>query len=193
MATVDVSNLSVWASTSGENFRWSDSQSGRQQRPRSITTAIFFTLSVFRIQERWLAFQRVTASALDCCVPLCTMSSRYNREVSFHAFPVDAAVRAEWMQQIRRDDFNPTKFLNAYNFQCISPERFYAFYYCIYFVQVRWVKTICLINHYLSGVYMQHIQYFTMSKIYTNLPILNCLSYHTVKNVKYVIIILVEQ
>uniref|UniRef100_A0A671UBM4 THAP-type domain-containing protein n=1 Tax=Sparus aurata TaxID=8175 RepID=A0A671UBM4_SPAAU len=29
--------------------------------------------------------------------------------ISFHAFPVDGAVRAEWMQKIRRDDFNPTK------------------------------------------------------------------------------------
>uniref|UniRef100_A0A8C9YC65 THAP domain-containing protein 1 n=1 Tax=Sander lucioperca TaxID=283035 RepID=A0A8C9YC65_SANLU len=27
----------------------------------------------------------------------------------FHVFPVDAAVRTEWMQKIRRDDFNPTK------------------------------------------------------------------------------------
>ncbi|XP_041953724.1 uncharacterized protein LOC121713279 [Alosa sapidissima] len=66
-------------------------------------------MSVFRIKERRLAFQRVRASALHCCVPLCTVSSRYNREVSFHVFPVDAAVRAEWMQKIRRDDFNPTK------------------------------------------------------------------------------------
>uniref|UniRef100_A0A671TQT4 THAP domain-containing protein 1 n=1 Tax=Sparus aurata TaxID=8175 RepID=A0A671TQT4_SPAAU len=52
---------------------------------------------------------RVRASALHCCVPLCTVSSRYNKEVSFHAFPVDGAVRAEWMQKIRRDDFNPNK------------------------------------------------------------------------------------
>uniref|UniRef100_A0A667YBL2 THAP-type domain-containing protein n=1 Tax=Myripristis murdjan TaxID=586833 RepID=A0A667YBL2_9TELE len=40
---------------------------------------------------------------------LCAVSSHYNKEVSFHAFPVDAAIRAEWMQKIRRDDFNPTK------------------------------------------------------------------------------------
>jgi hypothetical protein len=64
----------------------------------------------FRIRVRRLAFQRVRASGLHCCVPLCTVSSRYNKKVSFHSFfPVDAAVRAEWKQGIRRDGFNPTK------------------------------------------------------------------------------------
>ncbi|XP_055034355.1 uncharacterized protein [Paramisgurnus dabryanus] len=66
-------------------------------------------MSVFRIKERRLAFQRVTGSTLHCCVPLCTVSSNYNKVISFHAFPVDAAVRAKWMQNIRRDDFNPTQ------------------------------------------------------------------------------------
>uniref|UniRef100_A0A3Q1GDW0 THAP-type domain-containing protein n=1 Tax=Acanthochromis polyacanthus TaxID=80966 RepID=A0A3Q1GDW0_9TELE len=27
----------------------------------------------------------------------------------FHTFPIDVAVRAEWMQKIQRDHFNPTK------------------------------------------------------------------------------------
>lgn len=66
-------------------------------------------MSVFRIQERRLAFQRVRTSALHCCVPQCTNSSRYNKELSFHSFPVDLAVRAEWLRKIRRDNFNPTK------------------------------------------------------------------------------------
>ena len=63
----------------------------------------------FRIRVRRLAFQRVRASGLHCCVPLCTVSSRYNKKVSFHSFPVDAAVRAERKRRIRRDEFNPTK------------------------------------------------------------------------------------
>uniref|UniRef100_A0A3Q1HZH2 THAP domain-containing protein 1 n=1 Tax=Acanthochromis polyacanthus TaxID=80966 RepID=A0A3Q1HZH2_9TELE len=56
-------------------------------------------MSVFRVQERRLAYQRVGASALHCCVPLCTVSSHYNSEVSFHSFPVDSVV----------DNFTPTK------------------------------------------------------------------------------------
>uniref|UniRef100_A0A3B1K5G7 THAP domain-containing protein 1 n=1 Tax=Astyanax mexicanus TaxID=7994 RepID=A0A3B1K5G7_ASTMX len=35
-------------------------------------------------------------------------SSRYNAEISFHKFPVDAAVRAKWLTKIRRDKFTPT-------------------------------------------------------------------------------------
>ncbi|XP_051802466.1 uncharacterized protein LOC127533431 [Acanthochromis polyacanthus] len=66
-------------------------------------------MSVFRVRERRLAYQRVGVSALHCCVPLCTVSSRYNSEVSFHSFPVDSVVRAQWLQKIRRDNFTPTK------------------------------------------------------------------------------------
>ncbi|KAF3844426.1 hypothetical protein F7725_007589 [Dissostichus mawsoni] len=47
-------------------------------------------MSGFRVKERRLAFQRVRKSALHCCVPLCTNSSRNNREISFHSFPIDA-------------------------------------------------------------------------------------------------------
>uniref|UniRef100_A0A3B1JQQ6 THAP domain-containing protein 1 n=1 Tax=Astyanax mexicanus TaxID=7994 RepID=A0A3B1JQQ6_ASTMX len=35
-------------------------------------------------------------------------SSRYNAEISFHKFPVDAALRAKWLTKIRRDKFTPT-------------------------------------------------------------------------------------
>uniref|UniRef100_A0A3B3RDS7 Si:dkey-60a16.1 n=1 Tax=Paramormyrops kingsleyae TaxID=1676925 RepID=A0A3B3RDS7_9TELE len=44
-----------------------------------------------------------------CCVPLCTNSSRYNSILSFHSFPKDASVRAEWKVKVRRDDFSPNK------------------------------------------------------------------------------------
>ncbi|XP_063734613.1 uncharacterized protein LOC134861367 [Eleginops maclovinus] len=66
-------------------------------------------MSVFTIKERRLTFQRVGTSALHCCVPQCTNSSRYNKLLSFHSFPVDPAVRAEWLRRIRRDNFSPTK------------------------------------------------------------------------------------
>ncbi|XP_022519890.2 uncharacterized protein LOC111190408 [Astyanax mexicanus] len=65
-------------------------------------------MSACRVKERRLTFQRVRKSALHCCVPLCTSSSRYNAEISFHKFPVDAAVRAKWLTKIRRDKFTPT-------------------------------------------------------------------------------------
>ncbi|KAK0155174.1 THAP domain-containing protein 2 [Merluccius polli] len=66
-------------------------------------------MSVFRVKERRLAYQTVRTSSLHCCVPQCTNSSRYNKEISFHSFPVDAAIRAEWLSKIRRDRFTPTK------------------------------------------------------------------------------------
>ncbi|KAM3613126.1 uncharacterized protein V6R79_020862 [Siganus canaliculatus] len=66
-------------------------------------------MSVFSVRERRLAYQRVGASALHCCVPLCTVSSCYNNEVSFHSFPIDSVVRTQWLQKIRRDNFTPTK------------------------------------------------------------------------------------
>ncbi|KAK0134860.1 THAP domain-containing protein 2 [Merluccius polli] len=66
-------------------------------------------MSAFTIKERRLTFQRVRTSALHCCVPQCTNSSRYNKMISFHSFPVDPAVRAEWLRRIRRDNFSPTK------------------------------------------------------------------------------------
>ena len=68
-----------------------------------------FTMSLFKIQAKRLSFQQVGNTVRHCCVPLCTCSSKYNKIVSFHSFPVDAAVRAEWKQKIRRDDFMPTK------------------------------------------------------------------------------------
>ncbi|KAK0146645.1 THAP domain-containing protein 2 [Merluccius polli] len=66
-------------------------------------------MSVFRVKERRLAYQTVRTSSLHCCVPQCTNYSRYNKEISFHSFPVDAAIRAEWLSKIRRDRFTPTK------------------------------------------------------------------------------------
>ncbi|KAK0155167.1 THAP domain-containing protein 2 [Merluccius polli] len=44
-------------------------------------------MSVFRVKERQLAYQKI----------------------SFHSFPLDSALRAEWMRTIRRDNFTPTK------------------------------------------------------------------------------------
>ena len=39
----------------------------------------------------------------------CAVSSQHNTTVSFHSFPVDPVVRAEWELKIRRDDFSPSK------------------------------------------------------------------------------------
>ncbi|XP_063767448.1 uncharacterized protein LOC134883163 [Eleginops maclovinus] len=66
-------------------------------------------MSGFWIKERRMSYQRVKKSALHCCVPLCTNSSRYNSTISFHSFPVDVSVRAEWMVKVQRDDFIPSK------------------------------------------------------------------------------------
>uniref|UniRef100_A0A3B3HDE6 THAP domain-containing protein 1 n=1 Tax=Oryzias latipes TaxID=8090 RepID=A0A3B3HDE6_ORYLA len=44
-----------------------------------------------------------------CCVPLCANSSKYNSSISFHSFPKDMSVRAEWIVRVRREDFTPSK------------------------------------------------------------------------------------
>uniref|UniRef100_A0A3Q1FKD8 THAP domain-containing protein 1 n=1 Tax=Acanthochromis polyacanthus TaxID=80966 RepID=A0A3Q1FKD8_9TELE len=75
--------------------------------------------------KRRLAYQRVGASALYCCVPLCTVSSRCNSEVSFHSFPVDSVVRAQWLQKIRRDNFTPTKSTRVCR-RHFKPDEFYV-------------------------------------------------------------------
>lgn len=63
-----------------------------------------FNKDCFKIQGKRLACQKMRASALYRCVPLlCTFSWRYYKEVSFHPFPVDAVVWAEWMQKIWRE------------------------------------------------------------------------------------------
>ncbi|XP_051528759.1 uncharacterized protein LOC127426177 isoform X3 [Myxocyprinus asiaticus] len=56
---------------------------------------------IYQRQER--------SSSLYCCVPQCANSSRYNAEISFHSFPVDSAVRAQWLVKICRDHFSPTQ------------------------------------------------------------------------------------
>ena len=66
-------------------------------------------MSVFRVEGKRLVYQKVRSSGVNCCVPLCTVSSRHNTTVSFHSFPVDPVVRAEWELKIRRDDFSPSK------------------------------------------------------------------------------------
>uniref|UniRef100_A0A3P9ILE3 THAP-type domain-containing protein n=1 Tax=Oryzias latipes TaxID=8090 RepID=A0A3P9ILE3_ORYLA len=66
-------------------------------------------MSGFRVKERRLVFQRVTKTSQHCCVPLCANSSKYNSSISFHSFPKDMSVRAEWIVRVRREDFTPSK------------------------------------------------------------------------------------
>ncbi len=44
-----------------------------------------------------------------CCVPLCSVSSRYNSCASFHSFPVKEEIRKKWILNIRRINFQITK------------------------------------------------------------------------------------
>uniref|UniRef100_A0A8C6SRS5 THAP domain-containing protein 1 n=1 Tax=Neogobius melanostomus TaxID=47308 RepID=A0A8C6SRS5_9GOBI len=44
-----------------------------------------------------------------CCVQLCTGSSRYNSELSFHRFPKHKSIRAQWLHKIRRTAFSITQ------------------------------------------------------------------------------------
>lgn len=81
----------------------------RYQRQRPRLTVLQHFNSVFRIQNRRLAFQKVSASTLHCSVPLCTVSLHHNMAVSFHSSPTDAVVWTEWMQKIWKDNFNQSK------------------------------------------------------------------------------------
>ncbi|XP_056133887.1 uncharacterized protein LOC130110731 [Lampris incognitus] len=54
-------------------------------------------------------FQRtVSGSNEHCCVPLCSASSRYNGDLSFHRFPKNTGLRAQWLHKIRRTGFSVT-------------------------------------------------------------------------------------
>lgn len=61
------------------------------------------------VKKKRLTYQhQIVKSKLHCCVPRCAVSSRYNSEVSFHRFPLQPEVRAQWLVRIRRDNFTPT-------------------------------------------------------------------------------------
>ena len=72
------------------------------------STYFFFVYSLFScVGHIWLK-ARLTAqtfkmAATHCCLPLCTNDSKYNKEVSFHAFPKEAKRRAEWIVRTQRD------------------------------------------------------------------------------------------
>lgn len=50
----------------------------------------------------------MSGSKEHCCVPLCSASSRYNSHLSFHRFPKDTNLRAQWLHKIRRARFSVT-------------------------------------------------------------------------------------
>lgn len=98
------SNLGEGTGTSGQNIRWFDRESGSDRVYQR-----YFSQLTMRVEGKWLVFQRVRSSGVHCCVPLCNVSSRYNTKVSFHSFPIDPVVWAEWKKKIRRENFSPTK------------------------------------------------------------------------------------
>jgi len=54
-------------------------------------------------------FQRaVGGNNHHCCVPLCTAGGRFNTTLSFHSFPKELNLRAQWLVKIRREGFTPT-------------------------------------------------------------------------------------
>ncbi|KAM9376441.1 uncharacterized protein KZ484_009032 [Pholidichthys leucotaenia] len=57
----------------------------------------------------WLKFQRADVGANEhCFVPYCSSSSRCNGKLSFHAFPKDTSLRAEWLRKIGRTGLTVT-------------------------------------------------------------------------------------
>lgn len=67
-------------------------------------------MSLLTVKERRVTFQhQMTRTSLHCCVPKCSTSSRYNSQLSFHRFPVNREVKAQWLVKIKRDNFTPTE------------------------------------------------------------------------------------
>uniref|UniRef100_A0A3P9I010 THAP domain-containing protein 1 n=1 Tax=Oryzias latipes TaxID=8090 RepID=A0A3P9I010_ORYLA len=50
-----------------------------------------------------------TSSAAESCFPRAPQCVLHRDTISFHSFPVDVSVRAEWMVRVRREDFTPSK------------------------------------------------------------------------------------
>ena len=46
--------------------------------------------------------KRDGASHSFCCVPLCSMTGKYNSAVSYHTFPKDESQRKKWIHNIKR-------------------------------------------------------------------------------------------
>lgn len=60
-------------------------------------------------KKTWFTFQRaVGGNNHHCCVPLCTARGRFNTTLSFHSFPKELNLRAQWLVKIRREGFTPT-------------------------------------------------------------------------------------
>ena len=59
----------------------------------------------FNVQNRFKLQQSEGGSNEHCCVPLCSASSRYNSSLSFHCFPKNSSLRAQWIHKIKRTGF----------------------------------------------------------------------------------------
>lgn len=59
--------------------------------------------------KRSFRFQRTESSAAEhCCVPFCHASSKYNKVLSFHIFPINEETRRKWLAAICRDNLTIT-------------------------------------------------------------------------------------
>nr|XP_055049623.1 uncharacterized protein LOC129435205 [Misgurnus anguillicaudatus] len=62
----------------------------------------------YNVRDGSKFLRAVGGSKEHCCVPLCSASSRYNTHLSFHCFPKDTNLRAQWLHKIRRARFTVT-------------------------------------------------------------------------------------
>ncbi|GAA6223191.1 uncharacterized protein LOC108878250 isoform X1 [Lates japonicus] len=63
----------------------------------------------FNVRDSFKLQRGVGGSNEHCCVPLCSASSRYNSSLSFHCFPKNTSLRAQWLNKIKRTGFSVTK------------------------------------------------------------------------------------
>lgn len=56
-------------------------------------------------KERFIFQKAERGNHHHCCVPLCSAGGLFNKMLSFHSFPKDPELRAQWLVKIRRERF----------------------------------------------------------------------------------------
>lgn len=76
---------------------------------KQTSATIVRIMTKYNVRGTFKFQKTVGGSNEHCCVPLCTGSSRYNSELSFHRFPKNPELRAQWLHKIRRSGFSVTQ------------------------------------------------------------------------------------
>ena len=94
---------SDFASDRQRTFRftsYSIYNSGKMNDNKYTSASTVRKKSKYNVRDAFKFQKTVGGSNEHCCVPLCTESSRYNSEISFHRLPKDLVLRARWLHKL---------------------------------------------------------------------------------------------